>query len=75
MRFYANQHRYYGGIDLHARQMDICILDAEGAVRVHRNGPATPEHFLSVIAPYREDLVVAVESGAGSPCTPPPWSG
>jgi transposase len=41
--------------------MYICVLDAEGQIRVHRNGPATPEHFLTAIAPYREDLVVAVE--------------
>jgi transposase len=61
MRFYTGQHRYYCGIDLHARRMYICILDAEGTIRVHRNGPATPEHFVNVIAPYREDLVVAVE--------------
>ncbi len=61
MRFYTKQHRYYCGIDLHARRMYICILDAEGTVRVHRNGPATPEHFLATIAAYREDLVVAVE--------------
>jgi hypothetical protein len=61
MRFYVAQHRYYCGIDLHARRMYICILDAEGQVRVHRNGPATAEHFLATIAPYREDLVVAVE--------------
>ncbi len=61
MRFYTTPHRYYCGIDLHARRMYICVLDAEGQIRVHRNGPATPEHFLTVIAPYREDLVVAVE--------------
>jgi transposase len=61
MRFYTAQHRYYCGIDLQARRMYICILDAEGQVRVHRNGPATPEHFLATIAAYREDLVVAVE--------------
>ncbi len=61
MRFYTTQHQYYCGIDLHARRMYICVLDAEGEIRVHRNGPATPEHFLTTIAPYREDLVVAVE--------------
>ena len=61
MRFYTAQHRYYCGIDLHARRMYICVLDAEGKVRVHRNGPATPEHCLNVMAPYREGLVVAVE--------------
>ncbi len=61
MRFYTKQHRYYCGIDLHARRMYICILDAEGTVRVHRNGPATPEHMLATIAPYRDDVVVGVE--------------
>jgi len=61
MRFYTKQHRYYCGIDLHARRMYICVLDADGQIRVHRNGPATPEHFLTTVAAYREDLVVAVE--------------
>jgi transposase len=61
MRFYTKPHRYYCGIDLHARRMYICVLDAEGQIRVHRNGPATPDHFLATVAPYREDLVVAVE--------------
>jgi transposase len=28
---------------------------------VHKNVPATPEDFLRVIVPYRDDLVVAVE--------------
>src|SRR3970040_1832935 len=61
MRFYTGQHRYYCGIDLHARRMYICVLDTEGKVRVHRNGPATPEDLLATIAAYREDVVMAVE--------------
>jgi predicted NBD/HSP70 family sugar kinase len=64
MRFYTTSHRYYCGIDLHARRMYICVLDAEGRICVHRNGPATPEHFLTTIAPYREDLVVAVDAAS-----------
>jgi len=61
MRFYTKQHRHYCGIDLHARTMYVCILDSAGQVLVHQNLPAKPEAFLEVIAPYREDLVVAVE--------------
>ena len=61
MRFYTGQHRFYCGIDLHARSMFLCILDGQGTVLVHRNIPASPEDFLKAIAPYREDLVVAVE--------------
>jgi transposase len=61
MRFYTQQHQFYCGIDLHARSMYICIIDSEGEIRVHRNIKAQPESFLKVIAPYREDIVVAVE--------------
>jgi len=61
MRFYTKQHRHYCGIDLHARTMYVCILDAAGQVLVHQNLPAKPEAFLETIAPYREDLVVACE--------------
>jgi transposase len=41
--------------------MYVCILDSSGEILVHRNGPASPEHFLAVIHPYREDVVVSVE--------------
>ena len=61
MRFYTKTHQHYCGIDLHAKTMYLCILDSEGAVALHRNIPCEPEKFLRVIAPYRDDLVVAVE--------------
>ena len=61
MRFYTKQHRYYCGIDLHARSMYVCILDPQGEILLHRNMPCAPESFLKAIAPYREDIAVAVE--------------
>ena len=61
MRFYTKQHQFYCGIDLHARMMYACILDQDGDTRLHRNMPASPETFLKAIAPYRDDVVVAVE--------------
>jgi len=61
MRFYNGTHPYWCGIDLHARTMYVCILDAQGQVLVHKNLRAAPEAFLETIAPYREGLVVAVE--------------
>ena len=57
MRFYTNQHRYYCGIDLHARSMYLCILDPQGEILLHRNMACAPESFLKAIEPYREDLV------------------
>src|SRR5712692_5035761 len=61
MNFYTQQHKQYCGIDLHARAMYVCILDQHGTKLVHKNLPTTPEAFLEIVAPYRDDLVVAVE--------------
>jgi transposase len=41
--------------------MYVCILATIGQVLVHRNVKATPAAFLEIVAPYREDLVVAAE--------------
>ena len=61
MRFYTKQHHAYCGIDLHARSMYVCILNQDGEIMLHRNMKANPEPFLKAIAPYREEMVVAVE--------------
>jgi hypothetical protein len=60
MRFYTKQHQMYCGIDLHARTMYVCILSQAGEIMVHQHCTAHPETFLQVIAPYRDDVVVAV---------------
>lgn len=51
MRFSTTQPQLYGGIDLHARTMDLCILHQEGEMLVHRTRPAGPEPFLNAVAP------------------------
>jgi transposase len=61
MRFYTKQHQTYCGIDLHARTMYVCILNQAGDILAHQNMKANPDTFLRTIAPYRDDLVVAVE--------------
>ena len=61
MRFYTGQHRFYCGVDLHARTMYLCILDAVGQVVYDRNLPTTRQAFLQAVAPFRDGLVVAVE--------------
>jgi hypothetical protein len=61
MNFYTQQHKHSCGSDLPARALYVCILDQSGTIRVHKNLPTTPEAFLRIIAPYRDDLVVAVE--------------
>ena len=61
MKFYTKQHKYYCGIDLHTKKMYVCILDAEGQIRLHQNIKTDPEHFIRILTPFREDIVVAVE--------------
>lgn len=61
MRFYTHQHKYYCGIDLHARKMFVCILDNRGQIIVHKNIHAQKEPFLKLIEPYRDNVVIAVE--------------
>jgi transposase len=61
MRLYTRTHRHYCGIDLHARNMYVCVLNQAGEVLLHKNLACEPAVFLAAIAPYREDLVVGVE--------------
>ena len=61
MDFYKARHRYYCGVDLHSRTMYLCVVGQEGVVLLHRSLPCDPVRFLLAVAPYREDLVVAVE--------------
>jgi hypothetical protein len=32
IRYYDQQHGFYAGIDLHARWLHLCLLDASGNV-------------------------------------------
>jgi transposase len=61
MRFYNTQHRFYCGIDLHARTMRVCILAHQGDVVYDRNLPCDFPSLLKVIAPYRDGIVIGVE--------------
>ena len=57
---YPTQHPLYGGIDLHARTMYVCILGQDGEVVLHRNMPARPDALLKAMAPSRDHMVIAV---------------
>lgn len=61
MRFYTKQHKYYCGIDLHTKKMYVCVLNGSGEIVAHRNLDTDPAAFLELLAPYREDVVVAAE--------------
>jgi hypothetical protein len=33
MRFHKRQHKYFCGVDLHARKMYVCIVDQKGKTK------------------------------------------
>ena len=61
MRFYTGQHRYYCGIDLHARTLYVCIVDCQGKIRLHKRLRCERDALLRALEPYRSDLVVGSE--------------
>jgi transposase len=61
MRFLTQTAASYVGVDLHARTLYVCVLDAAGTVRLSKNLPAKPQPFLAAIEPYRPDLLVGCE--------------
>lgn len=62
MKYYKTTTKYNCGIDLHARQMYVCIMDREGNVLVHRNIKGNDfAFFLKLVAPYLHDLTVVCE--------------
>lgn len=61
MRWYKQQHRFYCGVDLHARSMFTHILDAEGRTVFEKDLPASPGAFLDAVKSYRDGLVVGCE--------------
>jgi hypothetical protein len=62
MRFY-NSHRFYCGVELHARRMYLCILDQAGETLLHRRFPADREPSSQVVSRFgtSDGMAVAVE--------------
>jgi transposase len=61
MRCYNQPHRFYCGVDLHARSLYTHVLDAKGQTVLERNLPAEPALFLDALKPFRDGLVVGAE--------------
>lgn len=64
IRFYTQQHRFYGGVDLYARTLAFCILDTTETIVQQKSTIAGPDAFLHAVALFRDGL---------SPFTPLPF--
>jgi transposase len=54
-------HRFYCGIDLHARTLHACVLSHEGEVVFDKKLPCHFDTLLQALAPFRDGLVVGAE--------------
>ena len=62
MKYYTSTTEYNCGIDLHARQMYLCLIDRQGKKLVHTNVKNNDfQFFLKLVAPYQHDLTVCCE--------------
>jgi transposase len=62
MKYYTSTTQFNCGIDLHARQMYVCLMDPAGKKLVHTNIKNNDfAYFLKLIQPYRHDLTVCCE--------------
>ena len=61
MRFYTQPHRFYCGIDLHARTMHVCVLSHDGNVVLDQNLPCHFDSLLQALAPFKDGIVIGAE--------------
>ena len=62
MKYYTSTTEFNCGIDLHARQMYVCVMDRQGNKVVHTNIVGNNfAFFLKKIEPYRHSLTVVSE--------------
>jgi len=62
MKYYTSTTEFNCGIDLHSRQMYVCLMDRQGKKLVHTNIRNNDfDYFLKRIEPYRQDLTVCCE--------------
>jgi hypothetical protein len=60
-RFDTQPHHHDCGIDLHARTRYVGLLNRDGEILLPRHLQARPEALRNTLAPYRDDLAIAVE--------------
>jgi len=62
MKYYTSTTEFNCGIDLHAHQMYVCLMDRQGNKLLHTNIRNNDfAYFLQRVEPYRHDLTVCCE--------------
>ena len=62
MRYHQSTTAFNCGIDLHARSMYVCVVEAKGNIVLHQNIQHNDfAFFLKKIQPFRHDLTITAE--------------
>ncbi len=62
MNYYTSETEFNCGIDLHAREMYVCVMDRAGHKVVHTNIRGNDfGHFLKKVSPYRHSMTVVAK--------------
>jgi hypothetical protein len=62
VKYHTSTTEYNCGIDLHARQMYVCVMDRQGKKLVHTNVKDNDfSFFLKLVEPYKHSLTVCCE--------------
>lgn len=63
MKLYQTTTQFNCGIDLHSKNMYICIMDKDGNILLHKNIKRNDfKYFLKIAKAYLHDLTIACES-------------
>jgi hypothetical protein len=46
MQYYTERHRHTCGVDLHGRNLYLCVLDPDRKIVLHRNTPFDMDRFV-----------------------------
>jgi len=62
MRLATVNKKYYCGIDLHAKNITVCVLNKSGKIILHKEIPSDMELLISLLKRYLKDIAIACES-------------
>ena len=63
MKYYTSMTEYNAGVDLHSKNIYLCLMDRSGKILVHENIRNNDlDYMRTLIAPYRHDLTLTFES-------------
>jgi transposase len=62
MEHYKINSTYYCGVDLHAHNMYVCVMNKDGDILLHKNMRTESQQIKRNLAPFMPDICIGVES-------------